>query len=148
LLSARPGRDGWPELLLQVLLQLRDTCARLKLHKEALLAGLELAALLAALGRARQQRRKQQQQQGIGQAGAAQQQQQQQLLDPSQTAALATAAFSSLLVGGTDKKGGIIKTGGAGGLVVPHAYVEASGWSQHHLLLCDTCIDCHRWPVP
>lgn len=105
-------RDGWPELLLQVLLQLRDTCARLKLHKEALLSGLELAALLAALGRTRQQRNQQQQHKGTGQIGA-QQQRQQQLLDPSQTAALATAALSSLLVGGTDKKGGIIKTGGA-----------------------------------
>ena len=92
-------RDGWDLLLLQVLLLLRDCCARLKLQKDALICSLELSAVLHALC-------KQQEQQ---QLAGPHQKQQQQLLDPQQALALATAAANSILAGGGDKKSGIMK---------------------------------------
>lgn len=43
-------RDGWRKLLLASLLQLRDCCQRLKLHREALLHSLEASCLPHGLG--------------------------------------------------------------------------------------------------
>jgi hypothetical protein len=78
-------RDGWPLLLLDALLRLRDCCARLRLPREELLHRLEIASLSGP---------------GLRQAGAGRQ--------PADLADAADA-LHSLLAGASDRRASIMR---------------------------------------
>eukprot|EP00879_Flechtneria_rotunda_P002505 GHRR01002703.1.p1 GENE.GHRR01002703.1~~GHRR01002703.1.p1 ORF type:complete len:1063 (+),score=495.97 GHRR01002703.1:1057-4245(+) len=116
-------RDGWDLLLLHCLLQLRDVCQRLKLHKEALLHSLEVACLTHSLTNSSKGGSSSSDGSQTASAG---------LVNAQQAAALASAAITGLCTGAGDKRSSIMKTSSSSSVVVdgPPAAQQAQGSSQ------------------